>query len=66
MNYADKQGFPYVAFLGEDEVASGTVSIKDMATGVQSTVTTAQAVDAIGNDLAERTACVDPILDRGV
>jgi histidyl-tRNA synthetase len=66
MNYADKQGFPYVAFLGEDEVASGTVSIKDMTTGVQSTVTTAQAVDAIGNDLAERTACVDPILDRGV
>jgi len=35
LNYADKIGVAYVAFLGEDEIAAGTVSIKDMASGEQ-------------------------------
>ncbi len=38
MNYADKLGVPFVAFLGEDEVAVGVVSLKDMASGEQEKV----------------------------
>ncbi|MFQ9411489.1 MAG: His/Gly/Thr/Pro-type tRNA ligase C-terminal domain-containing protein [Evtepia gabavorous] len=38
MSYADKLGIPYVAFLGEDEIAQGVVKIKDMATGEQQTL----------------------------
>lgn len=34
-NYADKTKIPYVLFLGEDEVASGVVTCKDMVTGEQ-------------------------------
>ena len=35
MNYADKTKIPYVLFLGEDEVASGVVTCKDIVTGEQ-------------------------------
>ena len=35
MNYADKTKIPYILFLGEDEVASGVVTCKDMVTGEQ-------------------------------
>ena len=38
MNYADRIGVPYVAFLGEDEVANGVVSLKDMVSGEQEKV----------------------------
>lgn len=43
MNYADKIGVPYVAFLGEDEIAAGVVSIKDMASSEQEKVVLADA-----------------------
>jgi len=35
MNYADKLGVPFVAFLGEDETAAAAVSLKDMTSGEQ-------------------------------
>ena len=35
MNYADKLAIPYVLFLGDDEIAQGIVTCKDMATGEQ-------------------------------
>ena len=35
IGYADKLGIPYVIFLGEDEIANGTVSLKDMSSGEQ-------------------------------
>ena len=38
MNYADRIGVPYAAFLGEDEVANGVVSLKDMVSGEQEKV----------------------------
>ncbi len=47
MNYANKLGVPFVAFLGEDEVAKGAVSIKNMTTGEQATLTYEEAGDAI-------------------
>ena len=35
MNYADKLAIPYVLFLGEDEIAQGIVTCKDMLSGEQ-------------------------------
>ena len=61
MSYADKIGVPYVAFLGDDEISQNAVSVKDMTTGQQETLSVDQAVDTIANDLAERVAGIDPI-----
>jgi len=38
MTYADRICVPYVAFLGEDEVQNGLVSLKDMVSGDQEKV----------------------------
>ena len=43
MSYADKLGVPYVVLLGEDEIAAGKCSVKDMRTGQQITVTAQEA-----------------------
>lgn len=40
MGYADALGVPYVAVIGEDELKSGTINLKDMATGEQNNVST--------------------------
>ena len=42
IQYADKLSIPYVLFLGEDEIASGTVSVKCLATGEQTSVSVAE------------------------
>ena len=56
MVYADKLGIPYCVFLGEDEIAAGTCSVKDMATGQQVTVTPDEAVALMTKGLAEKNA----------
>ena len=38
IQYADKLHIPFVAFLGEDEIAAGTVSVKRLATAEQQTL----------------------------
>ncbi len=43
MNYADRIAVPFVAFLGEDEVAGGVVSLKDMTSGEQEQVSLSAA-----------------------
>ena len=43
MAYADKLGVPFVLFLGEDEIAQGKVSLKDMATGEQALLSPEEA-----------------------
>ena len=30
MSYAGKTGIPFAAFLGEDEISAGTVTVKDL------------------------------------
>ena len=35
--YADKLQIPYVAVIGEDEIANNTITVKDMKTGEQKT-----------------------------
>ncbi len=56
MSYADRLGFPYVAFLGEDELAGGLVSLKDMATGEQTSVPLPEAPAWLSARLAGRDA----------
>ena len=60
MTYADKIGVPFVAFLGEDEVSQAAVSVKDMASGRQQTLPTAEAVEQI-RAAVEAAAAVAPI-----
>jgi histidyl-tRNA synthetase len=38
MKYANKLGIPYTAIIGEDEMAAGTVTLKCMETGEQTTI----------------------------
>ena len=47
IQYADKLGIPYAVLLGEDEIAAGKCSVKNMQTGEQVTVTPAEAVAQI-------------------
>ena len=61
MAYADKIGVPYTAFLGEDEVQQGAVSVKDMSSGQQITVPVDEAVASIHSAIEERTRDVKPI-----
>ena len=56
MSYADKLGIPYAVFLGEDEIAAGTCSVKDLGKGEQVTVTAAEAAALIKAGLAEKNA----------
>jgi histidyl-tRNA synthetase len=41
MKAADKSGAAYVIVLGESEISSGTVELKEMSTGKASSVTLA-------------------------
>jgi len=54
MSYAAKLGVPYVVFLGDDEIAAGTCSVKDMFTGEQVTVSLAEAGELISKGLVEK------------
>ena len=53
MAYADKLGVPFAVLLGEDELAAGKCSVKNMRTGEQVTVTPAEAAAHIKATLAE-------------
>lgn len=44
LRVASSQGAPYVAILGEDEIARGQLALKDMATGEQRDVPLAEAL----------------------
>ena len=54
MSYADKLAIPYVVFLGEDEIAKGAVSVKDMATGEQQTLPQEEGTALIQTGAARR------------
>ena len=51
MAYADKLGVPFAVLLGEDEIAAGKCSLKNMRTGEQITVTAAEAAAHIKESL---------------
>lgn len=48
MNYANDRQIPFVAIVGADEVANGTVALKNMATGDQQTLPIEDVIKAIG------------------
>ena len=52
MAYADKLGVPFAVLLGEDEIAEGKCSVKNMRTGEQVKLTPAEAQEYIANALA--------------
>lgn len=56
MNYADKLGVPFVAFLGEDEARNGAVSLKDMGSGEQEKVALREAPGWLRTRVEERNA----------
>jgi len=51
--YASSRKFPYVAIVGDDERASGTVAVKNLATGAQEAMPRADAADYIRRQLSQ-------------
>lgn len=51
MAYANKLGVPFAVLLGEDEIAQGKCSVKDMASGEQRLLTPGEAAQWIGEKL---------------
>ena len=47
MAYANAKGVPFVAMVGESEMESGTISIKNMATGEQNNYTVDQVIELL-------------------
>ena len=56
MSYADKLRIPYAILLGEDELAAGLCSVKDLQTGQQITVSPQEAIAAIQQGLQEKNS----------
>jgi len=54
MAYADRLGIPYVLFLGEDEIAAGVVTCKDMQSGGQTKLSAEDTVALIQKGVAEK------------
>ena len=58
MAYANKLEVPFVVLLGEDEIAEGVCSVKNMATGEQVKLSPADAAAYIKNALANANCAV--------
>ena len=48
LGYADANAIPFVALVGEDEMASGRILLKDMRTGEQRPVAVEELIEAVG------------------
>lgn len=60
MSYADKLKFPFAALIGEDEIAAGKLSLKNMSTGEQKLLTVEQAAKAV-LEYMEQAKSITPI-----
>lgn len=47
ISYADKLGIPFVMFIGEDEIKSSSVTLKNLRTGEQSPLSLEEAAKAV-------------------
>jgi histidyl-tRNA synthetase len=54
IKYADSQGIPFVAILGGDEIANGTVTVKHLTAQTQTTYDQTAAGAAILEGLKQR------------
>lgn len=53
IGYADRLGIPFAVFLGDDEIESSRVSLKNMKTGEQLSLTREAAAEAVLGGIAE-------------
>ncbi len=58
MAYANKLEVPFAVLLGEDEIAEGKCSVKNMVTGEQVKLTPAEAAEHIKAALAENSGAI--------
>jgi len=58
MAYANKLEVPFVILLGEDEIAEGKCSVKNMVSGEQGKLTPAEAAAHIKAELAKKSGAV--------
>ena len=58
MSYADKLGVPFAVLLGEDEIAQGICSVKNMRTGQQVSLSAEDAAAFIRQTLADQSGPV--------
>jgi histidyl-tRNA synthetase len=56
IRYADRAGIPYVLVLGPDELASGRVIVKRLATGEQQACSEGEAIELLKRGLASGAA----------
>lgn len=63
MAYANKLGVPFAVLLGEDEIAQGKCSVKEMASGEQRLLNPAEAAGWIGQTL-RRAGDLPMILEK--
>ena len=56
IGYADKIGVPFAVLLGEDEIAAGEMSVKDMLTGEQKRMKSEEAAAYIRKCVEERNS----------
>ena len=56
IGYADKIGVPFAVLLGEDEIAAGEMSVKDMRTGEQKRMKSDEAAAYIMRAVQERNS----------
>ena len=47
VSYADKLGIPFVVFLGEDEISSGSITVKNMISGEQTTASASMLITGL-------------------
>jgi histidyl-tRNA synthetase len=47
MGYADSKGIPYVLLVGDEEAASGQLSLKNMESGEQVKVTETELIQKL-------------------
>ena len=56
IGYADKLGIPYVVFLGEDEIAKGECSVKNLRTSEQQSLSVEAAAELIREGITAMSA----------
>ena len=54
MNYANKLGVPFIVLIGEDEIAAGEVSLKDMRSGEQQRLKPEEAAKFVAEAIANK------------
>ncbi len=60
MSYADKLKIPFAAIIGEDEIANNVVSLKNLKSGEQCTVSAAEAAEIVATEM-EKLAKISPV-----